>query len=232
MIVEKRIILTECGKTIPIRNDPSFHKCIRQRRENDMNDNLEEILNEIKELENRIAEEIQKKKEKLKYKIVKRRIVFEKDAVRLHKKLKISLPRYIFTGRILSYLIAPFIYSMIVPAFILDAFITVYQFICLPAYGVPHLKRSDYIFLDRYYLKYLNLLERMNCAYCGYFIGLIDYVREVSSITEQYWCPIKHAQKLKATHPRYPNFLDYGNGEDYKEGLKKLRDKLKEEDRN
>jgi hypothetical protein len=194
-----------------------------------MKDNLEEILKEIKKLEKSITEEIQKKETSLKYKINKRRIIFEKEASRLHKKLKMSLPRYIFTANILIYLIAPVIYSMILPALILDVFITFYQFICFPVYGVPHVKRSEYIIMDRTYLKYLNILERANCIYCEYFNGLISYVQEVASITEQYWCPIKHAQKMKDTHSRYPFFMDYGDGDNYEAGLKRLRENLKAE---
>jgi len=194
-----------------------------------MKETLEDMLEEIHKLESRISEEIEKKKKDLKYRINKHKIIFEKEAISLQKKFSISLPRYMFTGNIIIYIVSPVIYSMIIPALILDLFVSAYQYICLPVYGLPHLKRSDYIVIDRQYLKYINLLERLNCVYCGYFNGLIAYTQEVASISEQYWCPIKHARKLKKHHDRYYQFIDYGNAEDYRKGLNRLRNKLKEE---
>jgi hypothetical protein len=44
---------------------------------------------------------------------------------------------------------------------------------------------------------------------------LIGYTREIASLTEAYWCPIKHAKRLNGSHPRYKNFLDYGDAEAY-----------------
>ncbi|MBW2100910.1 MAG: hypothetical protein JRG68_09200, partial [Deltaproteobacteria bacterium] len=96
--------------------------------------------------------------------------------------------------------------------------------ICFPVYGIPKVKRSDYIIIDRHYLEYLNIIEKINCVFCGYFTGLIGFVQEVAARTEQYWCPIKHAHKTKTIHSRYNNFfIDYGNGDRYQEKLKEIR---------
>lgn len=84
------------------------------------------------------------------------------------------------------------------------------------------------MFFDRGQLKYLNLIERINCNYCAYANGVIAYVREIASRTEQYFCPIKHSQdELLVTHTRYCNFLRYGESSGYREGLVELRNKLK-----
>ena len=36
----------------------------------------------------------------------------------------------------MSYVVAPVIYSMIIPAVILDVFVSFYQMICFPVYGI------------------------------------------------------------------------------------------------
>ena len=55
--------------------------------------------------------------------------------------------------------------------------------------------RSDFIAIDRHQLAYLNVIEKVNCAYCGYANGVAAYFREVAARTEEYWCPIKARQK-------------------------------------
>jgi hypothetical protein len=45
----------------------------------------------------------------------------------------------------------------------------------------------------------------------------------VAARTEQYWCPIKHARRLKGAHARYPRFFDFGDAEAYRQGLERLR---------
>ncbi len=114
-------------------------------------------------------------------------------------------------SNILLILTAPFIYSMIIPAIILDFFIYFYQGICFPVYGIKKVERSQYIAFDRHKLSYLNSIQKLNCTYCSYFNGLIAYVREVASRTEQYWCPIKHSIRKKGLHKRYKNFFEYGD---------------------
>jgi hypothetical protein len=68
-------------------------------------------------------------------------------------------------------LTAPVIYALIVPFALLDLFVTVYQAVCFPAYGIPKVRRSDYLVFDRGHLAYLNALEKLNCAYCSYPTG-------------------------------------------------------------
>ncbi|MBT5764073.1 MAG: hypothetical protein HOI59_09435, partial [Nitrospina sp.] len=72
-------------------------------------------------------------------------------------------------------------------------------------------------------LSYLNGLEKMNCVYCGYFNGLIGYVQEIAARTEQYWCPIKHARKIRFVHGRYSKFFSYGDGESYRKNIESVR---------
>ena len=105
----------------------------------------------------------------------------------------------------------------------MDGVVSVYQFICFKVYGIPRVKRNDFIVLDRQSLSYLNPIEKLNCVYCGYFNGMIAYVQEIAGRTEQYWCPIKHARKLGAMHKRYHKFFNYGDHQEYKNRLEQLR---------
>ena len=72
-------------------------------------------------------------------------------------------------------------------------------------------------------LAYLNVLEELNCEYCAYANGLLAYVGEVASRTEEYWCPIKHARPVLGVHSRYGSFVDYGDGDAYRHDLERLR---------
>jgi hypothetical protein len=89
-------------------------------------------------------------------------------------------------------------------------------------------QRSDHIVLDRHYLKYLNLLERLNCDYCSYFNGLSSYAMEIAARTEQYWCPIKHASGKAQRHSRAHRFIDYGDADSYRTKLMEIRRQLKD----
>ena len=53
---------------------------------------------------------------------------------------------------------------------------------------------------------------------------------KISARTEQYWCPIKHARRIKAAHERYPKFFDYGDAEAFRQGLGRLRKQYGEKD--
>ena len=117
----------------------------------------------------------------------------------------------------------PVIYAGWVPFLLMDLFVTLYQHLCFPIYGIPKVKRSEYLVFDREDLPYLNLIEKFNCFYCSYGNGVAAYTREVSARTEQYWCPIKHARRVRAAHDRYPKFFDYGDAEAFRQGLNRLR---------
>jgi len=139
------------------------------------------------------------------------------------KQFKVGFFRQLLNLKIRQAISAPFIYSMIIPLVITDIFLEVYHRICFPLYGIPIVRRSDYISYDRHLLSYLNWFERFNCMYCSYANGLIAYVREVAARTERYWCPIKHSKKLKGEHSQYHLFSGYLEGENYHENQERLR---------
>jgi hypothetical protein len=81
---------------------------------------------------------------------------------------------------------------------------------------------------DRTHLAYLNWLEKINCAYCSYGNGLMAYGREVVALTEKYWCPIKHARRRMQAHAHYHGFAVYGDAENYRDELARLREELRQ----
>lgn len=176
-----------------------------------MNSKISALLENIRSLEHELEAEMARQRAELRFGIERGKILFEKEIVRRHRELKISLTRYIARAHPLMVLTAPVIYLMVIPLGLLDLAVTLYQMICFPAYGIPKVRRRDYFIFDRYHLAYLNLLQKLNCAYCSYANGLIAYAREIAARTEQYWCPIKHARRVIGAHERYLHFVDYGD---------------------
>lgn len=184
---------------------------------------LEEIIEEIKKLEKQLLGEFQKKEDEYYYRIKGKRVYFEEETRKFHKTCATKIHAYLFDSSFLNILTVPVIWFCIIPALFLDLVATIYQQICFRVYGIPRVKRVDYIVIDRQSLSYLNPIEKLNCTYCGYFNGLIAYVQEMAGRTEQYWCPIKHARKLASRHSRYHKFVEYGNHQEYKDRLEKIR---------
>jgi len=184
---------------------------------------LEILLDKIKVLENELIEELQKQEEGFSYEIRKRRVYFEENVIIRHKEYAKRLLSYISDAPIKHILSVPFIWICIVPVLLLDVTISFYQWSCFPIYGIPKVKRQDYIAFDRQYLNYLNIIEKINCAYCSYVNGLIAYVQEIAARTEQFWCPIKHARRIKTLHSRYQKFINYGDAEKYRAEIDRVR---------
>ncbi len=182
-----------------------------------------DLTNRIESLERELKSALIEKEKAFEYKVAQGKARFEAAVLARHRGLKHGLLSYLLQGRFLAYLTAPIIYSGIVPFLFVDLFLTMYQWICFPAYGVPKVKRTDYFIFDRASLKYLNLLERVNCAYCSYGNALFAYATEISARTEQHWCPIKHAQRLRSPHSRYSHFLDYGDAQKYRDQVETVR---------
>ena len=188
-----------------------------------MDPKIENLLQRIRALEDELEVQMALAHAELGMYLENGRIEFEEAVRRRHRAIQRSLLHYIVGARPLVLLTAPVIYSLIVPFVLLDLFTTIYQYVCFPVYGIPRVKRKDYVIFDRRYLGYLNLIEKINCAYCSYANGVVAYVREVGSRTEQYWCPIKHARRLLGAHPRYAHFVAYGDAQGYRDELDALR---------
>jgi hypothetical protein len=182
-----------------------------------MNPNVATLIEKIQELESELDAELAKRRAELRVGLEHGRVAFEEELLRRHRELRQKLLPYLFGASPLVMLTAPVIYAGIVPFLLLDLFVSVFQAVCFPIYGIAKVKRADYLVFDRHHLAYLNALEKLNCAYCSYANGLIAYTREIASRTEQYWCPIKHARRVIGTHARYATFDDYGDAEAFQE---------------
>ena len=188
-----------------------------------MDARINEILERIKALQGELEAELGKAGQDIRYRLEGRKIYFEHEILAQQRLFKQNLLKYIATAKPKHLIVAPFIYAVFFPMLALDCFATLYQWVCFPIYGIPRIKRRDHMTHDRHHLAYLNVLEKINCYYCSYGFGLVSYLKEIISRTEQYWCPIKHASKLLETHPRYQHFADYGDAETYRNKLESIR---------
>ncbi len=183
----------------------------------------EDLSHRVKTLEKELRTVLEEKEQEFRYRWHRGKAKFEKEVLSQHRQFKHWLPAYLLHSRLLAIITAPFIYVGFIPFCLLDLFLAVYQGICFPIYGIPKVKRANYLMFDRGRLKYLNLLERLNCAYCSYANGLCAYATEVAARTEQHWCPIKHSHRLRAPHSRYSHFFDYGDARQYRRQIETTR---------
>jgi hypothetical protein len=188
-----------------------------------MNDKLETLLERMRLLEKEVLQELQRKEAEFFYEVRLGKIRFTEEARARHKLLIKRFTSYIRDSQFMIILTAPVIWSCLIPLLMVDLVMTVYQHICFPIYGIPKVKRRDFIKLDRRHLAYLNWMEKLNCEYCGYANGVLACASEIAARTEQYWCPIKHALRMKSIHNRYRFFLDYGDAEKYREQIETVR---------
>lgn len=184
-----------------------------------MREHIDELLARIRTLQDELEEEYRRHREEFD----RRRRELADEFLRQQRHYKVGLFRFLRRTRLLVALTAPLIYLGWIPFLLMDLFVTVYQSICFPIYRIPKVRRADYMVFDREGLPYLNIIEKLNCFYCSYGNGVAAYTREVAARTEQYWCPIKHARRLKAAHEHYPQFFDYGDAEAFRQGLERLR---------
>ena len=184
---------------------------------------MEELASEIVRLQTELDREIETRRRALGWSLKAHLVQFEHGLVAEQRRLRTGVAAFLAQSSLLTVVTAPVIYSMIVPLMILDLWVTIYQAICFRVYGIAGVRRADYIALDRGRLAYLNWIEALNCLYCSYGNGVIAYAREISSRTEQYWCPIKHAIRITDPHHRYYDFLEFGDAEGYRTRLDGFR---------
>ncbi len=192
-----------------------------------MHDEIRRILGEIRALEEELREKLHAHEERLEFRIRGRRVEFAEEIRAAHRKARVGIIRWVASGDIRNILSAPFIFALIIPFALLDLFLCLYHAVCFRLYRLPPVPRADYVVIDRHHLYYLNILQKLNCVYCGYVNGVIAWARELASVTEQYWCPIKHARKVRGSHTRYAQFIDYGDTEAMAVRVVDLREELR-----
>jgi len=128
-----------------------------------------------------------------------------------------------FPHKGLRHLLAlPFIWGISVPLIILDFFLEIYHHVAFPLYGIPIVKRSSYIRIDRQKLSYLSLFDKLNCMYCGYANGFAAYMVRIAGDTEKYWCGIKHKEGERfISQPHQKDFLPYNDEQAFKDFINK-----------
>jgi hypothetical protein len=193
-----------------------------------MNDKLDELLGQMRQIEKELLAELRRKEAEFFYTIQKKQVRFTEEAKIRHRKLVKRLHRFLLDSRFLVLLTTPVIWSVLLPIALLDLIVSTYQTICFPIYQIPKVPRSDYLLFDRHRLTYLNAIEKLNCEYCAYANGILSFTVEIAARTEQYWCPIKHALRIKTMHSRYKNFFDYGDAEHYRERIEEVRNSFKD----
>jgi len=120
--------------------------------------------------------------------------------------------KYHGSRKLRHWLSVPFIWVMIVPLVIMHFFTAIYHYVCFPLWGIPLLKLRDYIKFDRVKLSYLNLFDKVNCTYCSYANGFLNYTVAIAGKTEKYWCGIKHAKYRGFVPSKHQKeFLEYGD---------------------
>jgi hypothetical protein len=191
-----------------------------------MNNRIRQILEQITALEEELEKVVEDQQCRLNYEIKDKRVIFEQTMKAAHQRVKIGVFRWFLTVRPQNFLTMPVIYGMIVPMAFLDLFVSFYQLTCFPIYGIARVRRADYIVMDHQHLAYLNGFEKVHCMYCSYAVGTLAYAREITARTEQYFCPIKHAQKILSSHSRYKHFLDYGEAENLHQKIEEFRTEL------
>lgn len=187
---------------------------------------IRQIIDQIAALEAELQQAIAAREERLYYQVKDHRIVFEQTIKEAHQRVKMGVFRWLMTVRPQNFLTMPVIYGMAIPLLLFDFCITLYQVLCFPVYGIARVKRTDYIAIDHQHLAYLNVIEKVHCLYCSYAVGMLGYACEITARTEQYFCPIKHAQNILGTHARYEHFLDYGDAENLHAKIEAFRAQL------
>jgi len=190
------------------------------------NERVRLLLQQMAALESELQTVLHEQESRMFFQIQGKRVEFEKSIKEAHRKLKMGFFRWLVTNRPLNLVTGPIIYSMVIPLAMTDLCVSFYQATCFPIYGIDKVKRGDFIVLDRGNLEYLNFFQKLHCNYCAYGAGLIAYIGEIVSRTEQYFCPIKHARKIVGLHARYGDFLEFGEADEFDKKLEQFRQAL------
>lgn len=188
-----------------------------------MSDKLDALLGQMRQLEKELLRELGRKETEFFYRVKDKKIKFTAAAQARNRQLRMGLGQYLRRSRLTVVVTTAVIWSVLLPIALLDLMVSLYQSICFPIYEIPKVIRRDYLLFDRHRLAYLNLLEKLNCEYCAYANGVLSYAVEIAGRTEQHFCPIRHALRIKTAHSRYKNFFDYGDAAHYREQIEAVR---------
>lgn len=127
-----------------------------------MDSQIKKILVKIDELNESLKKEHLRVAQKYGFLVQKKKVIFLEKIRKQNKRFRMPAWKYVFPKSLRHLVSIPFIYSMIIPALILDIFITIYQSAAFPLYGIPRVKRSEYFVYDRRFLDYLNVIQKVH----------------------------------------------------------------------
>ena len=97
---------------------------------------VDRLVDRIHDAEEHLKREAKDQQRRWQYRVHRGRVWFDKELRKTHRRLRQSIPAYILEGDLLSLLTAPVIYSLLLPLVLLDLWVTLYQSICFPIYGM------------------------------------------------------------------------------------------------
>ncbi len=193
-----------------------------------MSAKIQELIEKIESMKKQLGDEISKEEKKIAYVLRSGKVTFDSALQHRHKEQMKGLRQWFSEVPLIQFLAAPVIYGMVIPAVILDIALFVYTYTVSKIFKIKFVKRGDYVVFDRQYLGYLNVMEKLNCMYCSYFNGMMQYAAAIAGATELYFCPIKHAKKVAYDHQFFTRYFAYGDSKAYREKLKILREESTE----
>lgn len=182
-----------------------------------MNEEIASLQAEIADRQKALRSLVDEERQKQTLNAANRERKFDAETLRRHRTQRSPIIPYLLNLPWEVHVSAPFVYGMIVPIMLLDLSLVIFQATCFRLWGVERAKRRDYVIVDRHSLAYLNGLEKLNCVYCGYANGVFAFARELAARTEKYWCPIKHAIRVRQQHSYYRDFVEFGDADGWQD---------------
>ena len=125
---------------------------------------VERFVERLRDAEDDLKREVDEQQQRWQYRVHRGRVWCDKELRENHRRLRQNIPVYIVEGNLFSLLTAPIIYSLLCPFVVLDFWVTLYQWVCFPIYGIARVRRRRYFTIDRHKLAYLNGIEKANCT--------------------------------------------------------------------
>ena len=132
-----------------------------------MDKEIDDLIVRLTGLEDELDRKLEERRAALQYRVEKQRVVFEKNIIRQHKRIKTGLITFLRRSPLAALVVSPVVYSLIVPLIVLDVGVSLFQKVCFSAWGIRRIPRSEFVVIDRHHLAYLNGIEKLNCMYCG-----------------------------------------------------------------
>ena len=104
---------------------------------------VERFVERLRDAEDDLKREVDEQQRRWQSRVHRGRAWFDKELRESHRHLRQRIPAYIWEGNFLSLLTAPIIYSLLLPLVILDLWVTLYQWVCFPIYGMPRVPVVD-----------------------------------------------------------------------------------------